>query len=179
VTEAEVDRPPRPSDEEITFLVEQHASSIYRVAISIVRDPGLAEDVVQETIIKVWESMGSYRGEAPIRNWILRIAHNTAVSLLRKIRDEAWDPSMLPEGTSGVDVERRVESRNDLAILGDALDGLDELSRSILVLREIEGLTYDEIAETLDVPLPTVKTRLLRARRSLQRTVKSESGAVN
>lgn len=169
----------RPSEEQLRQIIDDHSQSIYRVAISIVRDPGLAEDVAQETVIKVWESMGSYRGEAPLRNWILRIAHNTAVSLLRKLRDEAWDPSTLPETHGVVDVERRVQGRDDLVALGEALAGLDELSRSIVVLREIEGLTYEEISESLEISLPTVKTRLLRARRSLQNSVRSgEPGAV-
>ena len=56
--------------------------------MSIVRDPGLAEDVTQETFIKVWEKRSTFRGDAPIRGWILQIAHHTAVSRLRKIRDE-------------------------------------------------------------------------------------------
>ena len=158
----------RPSNEELRALVDEHGAAIYRVAIGIVRDPALAEDVVQETIIRVWKSLPTFRGESPIRGWILRIAHNVAVSLLRKIRDEAWDPGTMPERTASDDVSRTVVERDDLVALGEALDGLDELSRSLIVLREVEGLSYDEIAETLEISLPTVKTRLLRARRTLQ-----------
>ena len=138
------------------------------MAIFIVRDSALAEDVVQETMISVWQKYGSFRGDSPIRGWILRIAHNTAVSRLRKIKDESWDPATLPDRVGRADVERTVEGREDLVALGQALEDLDELSRSIVVLREVEGLTYEEIAEALEITLPTVKTRLLRARRTLQ-----------
>ena len=85
------------TDQRLRALVGDHVEAIYRVALSVVRDPALAEDVTQETVIKAWQSLGTYRGEGSERAWILRIAHNTAVSTLRRIRDEATDPGMLPE----------------------------------------------------------------------------------
>jgi RNA polymerase sigma-70 factor (ECF subfamily) len=151
--------------------VAEHVEAIYRVAISVVRDPALAEDVVQETVIKAWQSLGTYRGEGSERAWILRIAHNTAVSTLRRIRDEATDPGNLPDQPDPRDPARHHEGRSDLELLREGLDGLDELSRSILVLRDVQGLAYQDIADALDIPVPTVKTRLLRARRELQRVV--------
>jgi len=162
----------RATSAELTELVEAHSAAVYRVAISIVRDPALAEDVVQDTMIRVWEALPTFRGDAPIKTWILRIAHNSAVSLLRKIKDEAWDPGLMPDSVDQANVSRTVEARSDLVTLGDALKDLDELSRSVVVLREVEGLTYDEIAQALDITLPMVKTRLLRARRSLQASLK-------
>ena len=147
---------------------------MYRVAISTVRDPAMAEDVVQDAIIKVWDSISTYRGDAPIRNWILRITHNTAVSTLRKVRDEAWDPAALPEGEAWDNVERLAEARDDLGRAKIALAGLDELSRNIVVLRELEGLNYEEIAETLGISLALVKIRLFRARRQLVAAVKED-----
>ena len=72
-------------DQRVAELVDLHAEAIYRVALSVVRDPSLAEDIVQETIVKAWQSMGSYRGEGSMRSWVLSIAHNTAVSSLRRI----------------------------------------------------------------------------------------------
>ena len=79
------------------------------------------------------------------------------------------DPHDLPERLTVPErsVERRVESDVVMSEFVSALDHLDELSRSIVVLRELEGMAYDEIARVLDIPLPTVKTRLLRARRRL------------
>jgi RNA polymerase sigma-70 factor (ECF subfamily) len=159
------------TDQRLRALVGEHVEAIYRVALSVVRDPALAEDVTQETVIKAWQSLATYRGEGSERAWILRIAHNTAVSTLRRIRDEATDPGMLPEEVDAHDPARHVEGRSDLERLRSGLDGLDELSRSILVLRDVQGLSYQDIAEALDIPVPTVKTRLLRARRELQRLV--------
>ncbi|MBV6507201.1 MAG: ECF RNA polymerase sigma factor SigH [Acidimicrobiales bacterium] len=161
---------------DVVPLVEEHAEAIYRVAVSIVRDPHLAEDVVQETVIKAWEALPRFRGESSLRAWVLRIAHNTSISALRRRRDEYMAPDMMPEQIAAEGVEARVEGREELARLRGALDALDDLSRSMVVLRELEGLSYQEISEMLAVPLPTVKTRLLRARRALQEALRQERG---
>ena len=148
-------------------LVEEYSSAVYRLARSVVRDPALADDVTQETFIAVWKHLDDYRGEGSMRGWILRIAHNTSVSTLRRIKDSATDPTQLPDAQVAIGVNREVEGRIAVGELRDALGQLDDLSREIVVLREVEGLSYDDIAATLDVPIPTVKTRLLRARRQL------------
>ncbi len=142
--------------------------SIYRVALSILRDPPLAEDAVQETLIRVWTNLDRFRGDAPFRVWVLRIAHNVAVSMGRKRRDRAVDPHDLGEvRATGAAPERTAEGRAMVGELWDALDQLDPLSRAIVVLREVELFTYEDISAALDIPLATVKTRLFRARRSL------------
>ena len=140
---------------------------MYRVAFSVVRDSALAEDVSQDAILKAWNALPTFRGDSSLRSWLLRITHNTAISSLRKRREELRDPDLLPEAPTRTSTESEVLDRISMADFEEALDKLDELSRSIVVLREIEGLPYDEIAELLEVPLPTVKTRLLRARRVL------------
>ncbi|NNE73371.1 MAG: RNA polymerase sigma factor [Acidimicrobiales bacterium] len=159
---------------QLQALVEDHSEAVYRVALSVVRDPALAEDVAQESFLKAWTALPTFRGESPLRNWILRITHNTAVSLLRTRREELRGPSELPEpdpAGGATSVERGVENQLAVAAFEDALGSLDELSRSIVVLRELENMSYDEIGEVLDLPLPTVKTRLLRARRVLATTL--------
>ena len=70
-------------------MIDEFAPSIYRTALAIVRDSSLAEDVTQETIIRAWEAYGSFRGDGSMRGWVLRIAHNQAVSALRRMRNEA------------------------------------------------------------------------------------------
>lgn len=159
------------TDETVRAMVRQHGTAVYRLALSIVRDPALAEDVAQETFIRAWRGCGTYRGEAPLRHWLLRIAHNVAVSTLRTLREEARDPQSLPGQHAG-GVESVVEDR--IAIHA-ALARLDQLSRSIMILREVEGLTYAEIGKVLDLPLPTVKTRLFRARVTVKKM--TEDGA--
>lgn len=106
-----------------------------------------------------------------MRSWVLSIAHNTAVSTLRRSRERATDPRLMPDSEEPLGVERHSEGRADLRLLAAALETLDPVSRSIVVLRDVEGMAYQQIADALDVPLPTVKTRLLRARRELQRAV--------
>ncbi len=148
-------------------LVREHLDAVYRVAFSVVRDSALAEDVAQDAILKAWRALPTFRGDSSLRSWVLRITHNTAISTLRKRREELWDPAMLPEQESRTSTEDEAVQHMSIDAFEEALDQLDELSRSIIVLREVEGLPYDEIAELVGVPLPTVKTRLLRGRRVL------------
>lgn len=158
------------SDPELLHkLVVDHADAVYRLALSVVRDSALAEDVAQDTMVKAWLALPSFRGDSSLRSWVMRIAHNTAISTLRTRRAAVTDPADLPERVSISDrtVERKVESDEAMEAFVEALDHLDDLSRSIVVLREVEGMAYDEISRVLSVPLPTVKTRLLRARRKL------------
>ncbi len=168
-------RPPddrRPAlDRQLRELIDEHADAVFRVAYGILHDRGLAEDVVQETMVKAWESLGDFRGDASVRTWVLRIAHNTAISSLRRRRDRAVAPEDLPERPGGDETSARAAALDGLASVRAALDQLDEVSRTIVVLREVEGLSYQQIADALEVPVPTVKTRLLRARRALQAAV--------
>lgn len=150
-------------------LTRRHADAVYRVALSVTRNHEMAEDVAQDALLKAWQALPSFRSDSPLKNWLLRITHNTAISALRRRRDVNTDPADIPEAPAPAhtSVESRVEARVSLDAFEDALQALDELSRSVVVLREIEGLSYEEISQVLGVPLPTVKTRLLRARRVL------------
>ncbi len=164
-------------DRQLRQLIDEHAAAVHQLAYGILHDPGMAEDVVQETMIKAWRGLGEFRGDSSTRTWVLRIAHNTAIDALRRRRDRAVAPEDIPDDPSELaigDPAARAAGRADLATLRKALGELDQLSRSIVVLREIEGLSYQEIADTLDISTALVKTRLLRARRALQMAVRSE-----
>jgi RNA polymerase sigma-70 factor, ECF subfamily len=159
----------------IEALIADFGPAMYRVAYSIVGERTMAEDVVQESLLRAWQHMDAYRGDSPLKNWVLRIAHNCAVTAVRRRREEARDPSVLSETAqagSSSDIERTVAGRAAVDGLWLALDTLDATSRSIVVLREIERLSYEEIADVLGLPLPTVKTRLFRARRTLSERLK-------
>ena len=162
---------PSHTEEQFQRLVREHAGSMYRVAFAVVRDSHLAEDVVQEAVVKAWQNLDSFRADGSMKSWLSSISHNTAVSFLRRARDTAVDPQQLPERASTDDLERNAEVQHDVAVLFSAIDALDPLSRSILVLRDVEGVSYADIAERLDLPLTTVKTRLLRARRTVSSTL--------
>ena len=151
-------------------IISQHGRAMFRVAIAIVRDSALAEDVVQEATIKAWLGLGSYRGDGSLRGWLLRIVHNTAVSMLRSRREQPWDPQWIPPGTAP-SAERQTVAATELHAAIVTFARLDPLSRTIMALREGEGLTYDEIAEALGITIGQVKIRLLRARRRLAAAV--------
>ena len=93
-------------------LVVDHGEAVYRLALSVVRDAALAEDVAQDTLLKAWLALPTFRGEASLRSWIMRIAHNTTISTLRTRRALVMDPHDLPERTTSPEksVDRRVES---------------------------------------------------------------------
>ncbi len=159
---------PPPNEESFHRLVDLHAARLFRVAFAVVRDAHLAEDVVQDTIIRAWQNLDSFRGDGAFDGWLSSIAHRTAVSYLRRIKDTAVDPADLHAATSTVDIEASSIAANEATAVFLAIDELDELSRRIILLREVDGLSYAAIAAQLDVPVPTVKTRLLRARRFVQ-----------
>lgn len=154
---------------ELHQLITDHSDAVFRLAFSIVRDRALAEDVAQDTMVKAWLALNTFRGESSVRSWIMRIAYNTAISTLRSRRALVIDPATIPESMELDEAgpDSAAERSEIFAAFEAALDQLDDLSRSVVVLREIEGLSYDHIARLLEVPLPTVKTRLLRARRKL------------
>lgn len=157
-------------------LVAAHSDAVYRLARSIVRDSALADDVVQETLVKAWRVLPDFEGEIP-RAWLMKVAHNTAISLLRSRRDQVRDTADFDQvveragGPATTTLDRAA-----LDQLWEVLAGLDETSRSLVVMRELSGMSYEEIAEALDLPLATVKTRLFRARRALQASMKEWRG---
>ena len=156
--------------EPMRAAIDQHAAAVYRLAISIVRDPALADDVVQETMIKAWRHAPHQTDGSVPRAWMLRVARNAAISMLRTRRDDLYGDDT-PEQISGITVARAVEGRAALGELQVALGKLDADARTLIVLREIDGLSYEDIATTMDLPLPTVKTRLFRARQVLKRAL--------
>lgn len=156
--------------EPMRAAIDQHAAAVYRLAISIVRDPALADDVVQETMIKAWRHAPHQPDGSVPRAWMLRVARNAAISMLRTRRDDLYGDDT-PEQISGITVARAVEGRAALGELQIALGKLDADARTLIVLREIDGLSYEDIATTMDLPLSTVKTRLFRARQVLKRAL--------
>ncbi|MEK7426225.1 MAG: sigma-70 family RNA polymerase sigma factor [Actinomycetota bacterium] len=151
----------------IDDLVTEHSASMYRVALSLMRDHSLAEDIVQESIMKAWQALDGFRGESSVKTWLLRITHNTAISSLRKRRDDLMSPYELPDRPTTGSVEEDAVIQADAHEIWAALRTLDELSRTIVVLREVDQMSYEEIADVLDLPVGTVRTRLFRARQQL------------
>jgi RNA polymerase sigma-70 factor (ECF subfamily) len=147
-------------------LVERHQEVVLRVAARIV-GPTHADDVAQDAFLRAFHRLTQFRGESTFRSWLLRIAHNTALTLLEREQalqgEEPEQESTAPHGTPADELvltERRSRLAGKLRLLSPA-------HRTVLVLRDLEGLSYEEIADVTDTPLGSVKGRLHRARREL------------
>ena len=150
-------------------LVRIHAQGVLNVVYRMCSNVHIAEDASQETFIQAWLSLPSYRPGASMRNWLYRIAINTAIDMLRKekrIHPHAIEDLSLAE--SGPDPEVIVANSERAQMIQGAVQALPEASRAVLVLREYEGLSYQAIAEALDIPVGTVMSRLNYARKLLK-----------
>jgi RNA polymerase sigma-70 factor (ECF subfamily) len=127
----------------------------------------LAEDVAQETFIRVWTKLHTYRPVGSFRSWTYRIATNAALDVLRKRKEEV-DIDEIPLSAPGTGVEHNLIRRQQAEIVRQAVLDLPPASRTVLVLREYEGLSYQEIADSLEIPLGTVMSRLAYARGKLK-----------
>lgn len=150
-------------------LVERHREVVLRVAARIA-GAEQAEDVSQDAFLRAFHRLPKFRGEAPFRAWLLQITHHAAVDQITRRRPEPVDAEATGDRPSA-DARRqpaeRLETTERIARLEVKLRALSAESRAVLVLRDIEGLAYDEIAELTSAPLGTVKARLHRARRDM------------
>jgi RNA polymerase sigma-70 factor, ECF subfamily len=146
-------------------LVELHRDIVVRVAARIVGSQD-AEDVSQDAFLRAFHRLEQFRGDAPFQSWLLRIAHNAALDHLARRRAEPVDPDTIDESeeTSQRPPAEHLEVRERIERLERKLRGLSPQHRVVLVLRDAEGLSYEEIAEITSTPLGSVKGRLHRAR---------------
>jgi RNA polymerase sigma-70 factor (ECF subfamily) len=145
-------------------LVRRHKDRVYRLAVRMVgEDFGLAEDVAQETFVQAWRSLPRFRADSQFGTWLYRIAVNRSLNAKRRCPSEDGKDGREP--LAGVaDPERTVEARSQLEALTAAVAELTPDQRSAFVLREVEGLHYEQIAQILGVSPSAVKSRLYRAR---------------
>ena len=153
-------------------LVERHRDVVYRVARRIVGDDE-ADDVAQDAFLRAFHRLSLFRGESSFRAWLLRITHNAALNALTRRRPP---PLAEQETQSGEPMALEAEERTPVeelevterrARLAAKLREIQPPHRSVLVLRDVEGLSYEEIAQVMDTPIGTVKGRLHRAGREL------------
>ena len=147
-------------------LVERHRDVVLRVAARTVGEEE-AEDIAQDTFLRAYHRLARWRGDGPFRTWLLRIAHNSAVDAVAARRvpsvpfdDDVREIADQEERTPAARLERAERLRR----LDAKLKGLSQSHRTVLVLRDVEGLTYEEIATVAGMPLGSVKARLHRAR---------------
>ena len=155
-------------------LFVPHMDAAYNLARWLVRDDQDAQDVVQDAYLRAFRFAGGFRGGDP-RAWILAIVRNAAFSWLRSNRRSAppaeFDENMHSETGQESSLEADAVRKADGAMIRAALEDLTEEFREVIVMRDVEGLSYKEIAEVAAVPIGTVMSRLARARGKLARSL--------
>ena len=157
-------------------LVLRYQARIVNYASALVRDAGAAEDVAQETFVRAWRGLGRFRGESAFRTWLYRIAANVARTHLdRRGRQARVADGSLDDETEPLqadDVASAAPDAETSLVTRDAIDralaGLPDELRLALVLRDVEGLDYKEIAGVTGAPMGTVESRIFRARRHMR-----------
>ncbi len=168
------------------LLVVKYQRRIERLIGRMVRDADLVQDIAQETFIRAYRALHQFRGDAQFYTWLYRIAVNTAKKALVDLRrdplifenamkpadddDETYRPER--ELTTTETPEALMASREIAEAVNAAMAALPEDLRQAVTLREIEGLSYEEIAEAMDCPIGTVRSRIFRAREAISARVK-------
>ncbi len=176
-----VERAKRGEVSAFEMLVVKYQRRIERLVGRMVRDTDLVQDIAQETFIRAYRALPQFRGDSAFYTWLYRIAVNTAKkALVEKKRDplvfegsmvsteEGEEPSRVEnELTDGETPETVLAGRQVAATVNAAIDALSEDLRQAIVLREIEGLSYEEIADVMNCPIGTVRSRIFRAREAI------------
>src|SRR5690242_5056298 len=170
-------------------LVVRHQRKVYAVALGIVKDPDLAWDVAQEAFVRVHQHLGDFKGDSSFSTWVLRIGSHLAIDSLRKERasskqdiDDVNEADVQGGGDGilatalGNDPQQNALRRELAGKMTEALAQLPEKHRTILVLREVEGLSYEELAERLGIHKGTVMSRLFHARKKMQALLREYAG---
>ena len=158
-------------------LVEKYRQRVYRLAYNVLRDQEEAWDVAQEGFIRAWQALPNFRGQSAFYTWLFRIVMNVAADRVRqraargrafgteRVPEEDWERVIADEGVKPDETAARVEERERIT---KALATLSEDHRAIIMLSDLEGLSYREIAEVLSIPMGTVMSRLHNARKRLR-----------
>ena len=158
-------------------LMRRHNRRLFRVTRSILRDASAAEDAVQETYLRTFTKLASYKPTGRFSSWLTRVALNEALMMRRRERgdtvslDEIGDEAVMPSDPTNSEpptAEQFVEAAHARALLEHAIDALPDNFRMVFILRAVEGLDVRETAESLGVNSNTVRTRLFRANRLLR-----------
>ena len=167
------------------MLVIKYQRRIQRLIGRMVRDVDLVEDIAQETFIRAYRALAQFRGEAKFYTWLYRIAVNTAKKFLMDLKrnptvsenasksdDDDETSRVENELTSSETPEAVLASKEIAQIINAAMEALPEELREAITLREIEGLSYEEISEAMDCPIGTVRSRIFRAREAISAKIR-------
>ena len=159
------------------LLVRKYQHKVAKLIARYVRDRGEIEDVTQEAFIKAYRAIGGFRGESAFYTWLYRIAVNTAKNYLDSQGRRPPSSDVEVEGAELIDSadslrdqatpERRLLTDEIAATVNRAIAALPEDLRTAIILREIDGLSYEEIAQVMECPIGTVRSRIFRAREAI------------
>jgi RNA polymerase sigma factor (sigma-70 family) len=163
-------------------LMDRHRAAIFHIVIKIVRDNESAADLVQETFMKAFTSLHTYRSEYKFSTWLYRIAANAAIDHIRKQRIQMLSLNASVDTESGqIDLEvpddsynpeKDLEEREKRLSINEAIASLPEKYRTVIIYRHKDDKSYEEIAEALSLPIGTVKARIFRARELLKKKLR-------
>ncbi len=157
-------------------LVERHQDRLYGTLVTMLKSPDDARDVAQDAFVLAFRRLGSFRQESAFYSWLFRIAHNAAISHHRRRRPKKVSLEAGREATGDEPTDERADSdpsyalhsRERQALLNQALGELGDEYRTAIILREIDGMSYEEIAQVVGCPVGTVRSRIFRARQDLR-----------
>ena len=165
-------------------LVLLNQNKVYALALRLVNDREEAADLAQEAFVKAWQGLASFQGESSFATWVYRLTTNLCIDYLRKQkRREGVEPAVsLDDADNGwaepadreSDPQLLLEKSERGKALVRGLDMLPDWQRRVLVLRELSGLSYQEIGQTLDIDLGTVRSRIARARMALRKILQED-----
>jgi len=167
-------------------LVIKYQQRIANLVSRFIRDPDEVLDVTQETFIKAYRALPNFRGDSQFYTWLYRVAINTAKNHLATLSRRPPQGDIEAEIAEQMDMgtrlkeqetpERLAEEADLKAVILESIDKLPEELKTALTLREIDGLSYDEIAEAMDCPIGTVRSRIFRAREAVDKAIKPLMG---
>lgn len=173
--------------EEAAFAVimRRHNQRLFRTARSILKSDAEAEDALQEAYLRAWRALGGFRGEARLSTWLVRIVANEALGCLRRkhvavtsLDDAMNEHELKNQAALADDASQRPESVTTRAqlrqLIESGIDTLPENFRSVFMLRAVEGMSVEEVAQSLDIPAATVRTRYFRARRLMRENLAAD-----
>ena len=165
------------------LLVSKYHRRVGRLLIRMVKNQEDIEDIVQDTFIKAYRAIGNFRGESAFYTWIYRIAINTAKnhlvtlgrkpSTLKELKDEDGETFEDDSALSHIDTPESLYQTKQIGeAVNEAMNALPEELRAAIAMREIDGLSYEEIAVAMDCPIGTVRSRIFRARDAIASKIK-------
>jgi RNA polymerase sigma factor (sigma-70 family) len=164
-------------DAAFRVLHERFESRLVGYARQMLPTEADAEDVIQEVFVRAYDALRADDRDLAVRAWLYRVAHNRCIDTLRRRRDTPAEPDETQPG--GRDPVTVLEIRDDLRTLIADLESLPDQQRSALVIRELEGLSYEELATALDTTVPAVKSLLVRARLGLTEAAQARATSCN